>query len=147
MLFFTAAICAMAFVASCQKELSPESANGEQVNVTFVISNEDIQTKAVVGENPDWEKELTFGVYRNGSLLSPNVYSITKDFGEDNYAKVTVTLVKGQKYDFVFWADKRGSNYYNVNLTNKTVTVNYENQVANDQYRRLISEHLIIRMQ
>ena len=104
------------------------------MNVTFVISNEDIQTKAVVGENPDWEKELTFGVYRNGSLLSPNVYSI-KDFGKSNKAEVTVTLVKGEDYDFVFWADKKGSNYYNVDLEKQTVTVNYDKQQANDQYR------------
>ena len=75
-LVYAAALLSMAFAASCQKEVSPELGKGEAVNVTFTISNEAIQSKAVVGEEPEWEKELTFGVYRNGTLLSPEVYTI-----------------------------------------------------------------------
>jgi hypothetical protein len=134
-LVYAAALLSMAFAASCQKEVSPELGRGEAVNVTFTISNEAIQSKAVVGEEPEWEKELTFGVYRNGQLLSPAVYSITDDFGTDNEATVTVTLVKGQTYDFVFWADSKGTNYYTVDLENKNVTVNYGGLAANNKYR------------
>ena len=65
-LVYAAALLSMAFAASCQQEVSPELGKGEAVNVTFTISNEAIQSKAVVGEEPEWEKELTFGVYRNG---------------------------------------------------------------------------------
>ena len=134
-LFYAAAVCAMTFAASCQKEVSPELGKGEAVNVTFTISNEAIQSKAVVGEEPEWEKELTFGVYRNGKLLSPAVYTVVDDFGTDNEATVTVTLVKGQTYDFVFWADSKDTNYYTVDLENKNVTVNYGGLIANNKYR------------
>lgn len=134
-LIYSAALLSMAFAASCQKEVSPELGKGEAVEVTFTISNEAIQSKAVVGEVPEWDKELTFGVYRNGQLLSPAVYSVTDDFGTDNEATVTVTLVKGQTYDFVFWADSKGTNYYTVDLENKNVTVNYGGLVANNKYR------------
>lgn len=134
-LIYSAALLSLAFAASCQKEVSPELGKGEAVEVTFTISNEAIQSKAVVGEAPEWDKELTFGVYRNGQLLSPAVYSVTDDFGTDNEATVTVTLVKGQTYDFVFWADSKGTNYYTVDLENKNVTVNYGGLVANNKYR------------
>lgn len=134
-LVYAAALLSMAFAASCQKEVSPELGRGEAVNVTFTISNEAIQSKAVVGEEPEWEKELTFGVYRNGTLLSPEVYTIENDFDTDNEATVTVTLVKGQTYDFVFWADSKGTNYYTVDLENKNVTVNYGGLAANNKYR------------
>lgn len=134
-LVYAAALLSMAFAASCQQEVSPELGKGEAVNVTFTISNEAIQSKAVVGEEPEWEKELTFGVYRNGTLLSPEVYTIENDFDTDNEATVTVTLVKGQTYDFVFWADSKGTNYYTVDLENKNVTVNYGGLAANNKYR------------
>ena len=69
-LIYSAALLSIAFAASCQKEVSPELGKGEAVEVTFTISNEAIQTKAVVGEAPEWDKELTFGVYRNGYVVN-----------------------------------------------------------------------------
>lgn len=133
--FYAAALCSMAFAASCQKEVTPEIGKGEPVNVTFTISTESIQSKAVIGEAPSWEKTLTFGAYRNGNLLSPEVYKIVDDFGTDNEATVTLTLVKGQTYDFVFWADAAEKDYYTVDLEAKNVTVDYDAENANDKLR------------
>lgn len=137
-LYYAAALLTTAFAASCQQEKldAPAAKDGDLVEVTFEISAEDaLQTKAVVGETPDWDKELTFGAYRNGNLLPDDVYKIVNDFGTGTTATVTVTLVKGQEYDFVFWADAAGANYYSVDLQNKNVTVNYDGKNANDKYR------------
>ena len=135
-LVYAAALLSMAFAASCQKEVSSAVADGELVTVTFNIATEaPLQSKAVVGHEPDWDKTLTMGVYRNASLLDADVYEITDQFGTDNNATVTVTLVKGQEYDFVFWADATGNDYYTVDLMGKNVTVSYDNANANDKLR------------
>lgn len=148
--YFAAAFIAMVFAASCQQEKleTPSVNGGELVDVVFDVYTSELQTKAddgIVGHNPVFEKTLKVGVYRNGKYLENANPRITTDFGEGLNAKVKVTLVKGQDYDIVFWADAKGSSYYNVdfkavdpdNSGNNLalVTVNYDNVASNDVNR------------
>lgn len=127
--FYSAAVLAMVFAASCQKETVSSAKEGDLVEVTFQVAMpETIGTKVIIGQNPvpDFNKKLTFAVYRNGEYLPNAIASVTKDFGTGTTATVSVTLVKGQNYDFLFWADYANSGYYTVNPGAKTATVNYD---------------------
>lgn len=143
-LYFAAAMFAMAFAAACQQEKidSPAAKDGELVEVTFNLSATDLQTKAVIGHNPTFIKNLQVGIYRNGNYLSDVQAKVTEEFGRGLAAKVTVVLVKGQEYDIAFWADHVGNPYYDVKFDAgqagemyPLVTVDYAEGAANNIYR------------
>ena len=141
-LIYAAALLTTAFAASCQQEKLdvPAAKDGDLVEVTFEISAEDLQTKAVVGHNPTFEKNLQVGVYRGGAYLYAVEPQVTQEFGTGLEAKVKVVLVKGQQYDIAFWADAKNNPYYSVDFTGDDasdypkVTVNYDG-IANDVNR------------
>lgn len=141
-LYYAAALLTMAFAASCQQEKldAPAAKDGDLVEVTFDISAEDLQTKAVVGHNPTFEKNLQVGVYRGGAYLYAVEPQVIQEFGTGLEAKVKVVLVKGQQYDIAFWADAKNNPYYSVDFTGDDasdypkVTVNYDG-IANDVNR------------
>ncbi len=149
-LYYAAALLTMAFAASCQQEKldAPAAKDGDLVEVTFEVSTEDLQTKAVIGHNPDFDKTLQVGVYRDGAYLPDVQPVVTTDFGTGTTAKVKVVLVKGQKYDVAFWADAKETadvveDYYTVKFDAEDnagknypqITVDYETGAANDIYR------------
>lgn len=159
--YFAAAFIAMVFAASCQQEKleTPSVNDGELVDVVFDVYTSELQTKAddgIVGHNPTFEKTLKVGVYRNGKFLENANPRITTDFGEGLNAKVKVTLVKGQTYQIVFWADAKNSNYYDVNFRAPDpdvngnnlalVTVDYSEVSSNDINRdawSAVENHLV----
>ena len=119
--------------ASCAKEdISSSIANGETVEVTFTANLPELGTRA-------------YGDGTNADVVYVNVYEANSDtllgdltFDEGytvsgKQAKVNIALVKGMKYDIVFWAQYADCNYYR--LDGKVVTVNYENATANDNSR------------
>lgn len=149
-LYYAAALLTMAFAASCQQEKldAPAAKDGDLVEVTFEVSTADLQTKAVIGHNPDFDKTLQVGVYRDGAYLPDVQPVVTTDFGTGTTAKVKVVLVKGQKYDVAFWADAKETadvveDYYTVKFDAEDnagknypqITVDYETGAANDIYR------------
>ncbi len=149
-LYYAAALLSMAFAASCQQETleTPVAKDGDLVEVTFEVSTADLQTKAIIGHNPTFDKALQVGVYRDGAYLPDVKPEVTVDFGTGLEAKVKVTLVKGQKYDIAFWADAKQSSaviedYYTVTFDAEDasgknyplVEVNYEVGAANDIHR------------
>ena len=143
-LFYAAALCTMAFAASCQQEKIDASAakDCELVEVTFEIAATDLTTKAIIGHEPNFIKNLQVGIYRNGTYLPDVQAKVTEEFGRGLTAKVSVVLVKGQKYDVAFWADHVGNKYYTVKFDAEEagqnyplVTVDYEEGAANNIYR------------
>lgn len=142
-LFRYAAALMILAAAACQRENIPAGAQ-EEVEVTFAINTESaITAKAApegtgIGYADTYEKELLFYVYKDGVLLDQLQPVEFEDFNgkTDRDAKVTVRLVKGQDYEFVFWAQAEGQDHYSVSPAYPpVVTVNYADLDANDETR------------
>ena len=139
---YAAAVIVLAAASACQRENIPAGIQDE-VEVTFAINTESaIATKAApagtgIGYADTYEKELLFYVYKDGVLLDQLQPEI-EDFqgSADLDAKVSVRLVKGQDYEFVFWAQAEGQGHYSLNAAYPpVVTVNYDALAANDESR------------
>ena len=139
---YAAAVIVLAAASACQRENIPAGMQDE-VEVTFAINTESaIATKAApagtgIGYADTYEKELLFYVYKDGVLLDQLQPEI-EDFqgSADLDAKVSVRLVKGQDYEFVFWAQAEGQGHYSLNAAYPpVVTVNYDALAANDESR------------
>ena len=124
---------AILFTASCAKEdISSSIANGETVEVTFSANLPELGTRA-------------YGDGLNANVVYVNVYEantdnllsdLTRDEGysvANNQAKVNIVLIKGMKYDIVFWAQDPNCECYE--LVGKVVTVDYDGANANDNSR------------
>lgn len=120
--------------ASCQKDSVKTDAADEIVEVTFTISTEDAIATRAIGDADTYAKELKFYAYRNNEYLDQLEADI-QHFGTGLTAKVTAKLVKGQDYDFVFWAQAEGSSYYTIDPQAKTMTVDYSGLNCNDETR------------
>ena len=113
-IYLIMALSPAAMTSCLQDKMDGDMPDDQMVEVVFNVGMEEtMQTRAVIGENPAWEKTLSFGVYRNGTLL-PNVAEIIQDFGTGTKATVKATLAKGLTYDLVFWAQAPGDEYYTV---------------------------------
>lgn len=130
-LFKTFAIAAMAVLAgACAKE-QVGSADGETVEMTFNVDVPEttITTKGL--SDAAQVDELVCQVFLNDGNYTPvpdlnQTVTVT-----DKHAKVTFNLVKGQKYSFAFWAQAKGTGYYDTgNL--RAVKMNVGAVKAND---------------
>ena len=139
---------AVLFTTSCVKEdISSSIANGETVEVTFTANLPELGTRATTYGNGNSARTLQFFVYEYqdedgvGTYL-PDVKMYTADnnegtniiSSETTHFNFSLSLIKGMKYNIVFWADKGAGSPYSVDRTGY-VTVNYENASANDDSR------------
>lgn len=130
-LFKTFAIAAMAVLAgACAKE-QVASWNGDTVEATFNVDVPEttITTKGL--SDAASVNELICQVFLNDGNYTP-VPDLNQTVELKNKkAKVTFNLVKGQKYSFAFWAQAKGTGYYNTgNL--RAVKMNVGAVKAND---------------
>ena len=63
-----------------------------------------------------------------------------KDLGQaveftEKKASVSINLVKGKTYSFLFWASVKDNSPYSFGADGKTITVNYDGAKANDESR------------
>lgn len=130
-LFKSFAIAAMTVLAgACAKE-QVGSADGETVEMTFNVDVPEttITTKGLSDSKDVNEVICQVFLSSDHTLLE----SKTVDF-VGGKANVSFSLVKGQKYDFAFWAQAKGTGYYDTsNLT--AVKIDYTNALANDARR------------
>ena len=130
-LFKAFAIAAMTVLAgACAKE-QVGSADGETVEMTFNVDVPEttITTKGLSDSKDVDEVICQVFLSSDHTLLE----SKTVDF-VGGKANVSFSLVKGQKYDFAFWAQVKETGYYDTsNLT--AVKINYTNALANDAKR------------
>ena len=117
--------------ASCAKEdISSSIANGEQVEVTFTANLPELGTRAY-GEG-DYANKLFYNVYEHGSDTPLTALCGTETSSTGKFY-VTIPMIKGMKYDIVFWAQNADCGYYS--LVGKEVTVDYTDVNANDDTR------------
>lgn len=111
-LFNTFAIAAMAVLAgACAKE-QVGSADGETVEMTFNVDVPEttITTKGL--SDAAQVNELICQVFlRDGNYTPVPDLNQTVEV-KNKKAKATFNLVKGQKYSFAFWAQVKGTGYY-----------------------------------
>ena len=117
--------------ASCAKEdISSSIANGETVEVTFTANLPELGTRAY-GEGLHANK-LFYNVYEHGSETALTALCGTEISSTGKFY-VTIPMIKGMKYDIVFWAQNADCGYYT--LEGKKVKVIYNGKDANDDTR------------
>lgn len=130
-LFKTFAIAAMAVLAgACAKE-QVASGDGETVEMTFNVDVPEttITTKGL--SDAASVNELICQVFLNDGNYTP-VPDLNQTVELKNKkAKVTFNLVKGQKYSFAFWAQVKGTGYYDTGDL-RAVKMNVDAVKAND---------------
>ena len=133
-----AAAAMMFTVTSCsQEEIIGNEASGETVEVSFNATMEGQAISRAIGDGLTVD-ELYFAVYdENGNEIG----NLRQDGAHNNAvavsglgATVKVRLVKGQTYQFVFWAQKSGAAHYNTSDM-KAIKVNDYTTVSNDETR------------
>ncbi len=113
--------------ASCTKESAGVLKDGEQMEATFTAELPgNFGTKAI-GDGTTVD-ELIFAVYDKDQ----NEITSLRQSVPINSKKATVktTLIKGYKYSFIFWAQKKGNKYYNTDDL-KSIKINYSEAVCN----------------
>ena len=127
---FLLSIAVIAGMTSCaQEDISTSVITGEEVVVSFTTSLKDASTRTFgQGENVD---KLYFNVYDavNGDKIS-HLSSTTTTTTPGKFT-FQLTMVKGMKYDIVFWAQNSNCLAYTVN-DDKSVVVDYTKIPAND---------------
>ena len=130
-LFKSIAIAAIAVLAgACAKEQVGPS-EGAMVEATFDVDVPGVEVSTKGLSDAASVNELICQVFLNDGNYTPvpdlnQTVTVT-----DKHAKVTFNLVKGQKYSFAFWAQAKGTGYYDTgNL--RAVKMNVGAVKAND---------------
>lgn len=137
-LFKTFAIAAMAVLAGACAKYQVASGDGETVEMTFNVDVPEttITTKGL--SDAAQVDELVFQVFLTGTKdenkhyenkLVPELTQVVPVV--DKKATVKVNLVKGQKYSYAFWAQSKGTGYYDTSDL-RAVKMNTDKVKAND---------------
>ena len=116
--------------ASCAKELVEEPVLNDEAKVTFSVNTPEIATRAY--SDGMTATVLQYAVYdENGEELT----ALTKtDATIKGSTTVELQLTTGNTYSVIFWAAAENAPY-TVDFAKKTMTVNYNNAVCNDEAR------------
>lgn len=129
-LFKTFAVAAMSVLAlACAKE--PVTGDGQTVEATFDVDVPGVEVSTKGLSDAASVNELICQVFLNDGNYTPvpdlnQTVTVT-----DKHAKVTFNLVKGQKYSFAFWAQAKGTGYYDTRDL-RAVKMNVDAVKAND---------------
>lgn len=105
-----AAAAMSVFALACAKE--PVTGDGQTVEATFDVDVPGVEVSTKGLSDAASVNELICQVFLNDGNYTPvpdlnQTVTVT-----DKHAKVTFNLVKGQKYSFAFWAQAKGTGYY-----------------------------------
>lgn len=139
--FKSLAICALAALtfASCQKENADGNMDDQSSVVSINLTSPIMGTKAFAdGKTVDVvhvhvykvgaDNTLTYIAPGTGGTETPSKDVTMRSSGTATYS---TRLVTGQKYTFVFWAEKSGNGHYKYNPDTKTIAVKYTNAEGN----------------
>lgn len=134
-LFKTLAVTAMSVLAiACAKEpVAGVAGDGETTEVSFNVEvpGETVVTKGI--SDASTTDELICQVFLNDGNYTP-VPELTQKVAVDvatHKAKVEFSLVKGNRYAFIFWAQASGTDYYETSDL-RSVKMNVNNAKANE---------------
>lgn len=139
-IFTIAAAAAMLFgAASCQKEITPGQKGDCKVTFNVEVPDE-VVTKAQMSDGTTVD-ELVYEVYVGEEVMYEGTVDPTAP-GSRKFV-LELNLVSNQTYDLLFWAQKKGTGYYNTySLKNVTLDFDYGNAytgtkhyLANDEKR------------
>ncbi|MCC8112877.1 MAG: hypothetical protein LIP03_02575 [Bacteroidales bacterium] len=128
-LYSLVAVAGIATLASCSDEKETLIVDGNEATVTF---SAELPSKMQSRSFSDGKTatKLTYAVYEKGqtdAILSGNA-----DF-TGLKAQVSVQLITGKEYDFVFWAQDPNTDYFKVELNGQTVSIDYDKAQASDE--------------
>ena len=123
-------MAAAVLAASCAKELIEEPVLNDEAKVTFSVNTPEIATRAY--SDGTTATVLQYAVYNEaGNELT----ALTKtDATINGSTTVELQLTTGNTYSVIFWAAAEDAPYA-VDFAEKTMTVNYDNAVSNDEAR------------
>ena len=129
-LFNVFAAAAMSVLAlACAKE--PVTGDGQTVEATFDVDVPGVEVSTKGLSDAASVNELICQVFLNDGNYTP-VPDLNQTVEVKNKkAKVTFNLVKGQKYSFAFWAQVKGTGYYDTRDL-RAVKMNVDAVKAND---------------
>ena len=119
---------------SCAKEDISSSIGGGEVEVTFTANLADIGTRAI-GDGTS-ANQVYLAVYETGKTKPlPVINPKTPNLVQGKKATISVVLLRDKVYDLVFWAQSNEATCYTPNWDGRTLTVNYDDAVAQDENR------------
>lgn len=127
-IFSFAAAAALLFgAASCQKALTPGQEGDCKVAFSFELP-EEAATKADIADGSIVD-EIIYRIYvGNDVMYSGTIEKVNGAFTLEQ------DLVTGQTYDLLFWAQKKGTGFYDTRDL-KNVGINYGGRISNDETR------------
>lgn len=136
---FAIALLAAVAMTSCSNDDVMNNApdNGSTVTFTATLPS-DLQSRAF-GDGTQ-TKDLHYAIYEAGTknLVFASEGGVPQatlvKIDEKNFS-LSADLVKGKAYDFLFWADATGNDFYTFDPAEQTVSINYDRLVANDDTR------------
>lgn len=127
------AAMALLLLSACSSDDELSQGNGNEALVSFNVElSGGMQNKAI--SDGTTAKNLTVHVFdENGTYLSE--LDKTVELNEKKKS-VSINLVKGKTYSFLFWASVNKENSpYSFGVDGKTITVDYNDAKANDEGR------------
>ena len=127
------AAMALLLLSACSSDDELSQGNGNDLLVSFNVElSGGMQNKAI--SDGTTAKNLTVHVFdENGTYLSE--LDKTVELNEKKKS-VSINLVKGKTYSFLFWASVNKENSpYSFGVDGKTITVDYNDAKANDESR------------
>lgn len=128
-LFAVTALAGFA-AASCTNEKLGVS-EGNEATVNFAVTSPLLGTKAIA-DGYTVDKVACYIYDETGNHIAALDKVENMSGGKANFS---ATLVTGKTYNFLFWAYKDGVKGYTVDAGNKTLTVDYNDALANDENR------------
>lgn len=129
---YLAAAALTLLAVSCNKEQVTGVPDGQLVDVTFTAALPGEMATKVIGDGQT-AKKLYVSVYENDDAKTKLELDKTATF-TDLKTQVTLSLVKGKTYNFVFWAQAAEGAPYDVTDL-KNIKISYEGAEANDEKR------------
>ena len=129
---YLAAAALTLLAVSCNKEQVAEVPDGQTVDVTFTAALPGEMATKAIGDGQT-AKKLYVSVYENDDAKTKLDLDKTATF-TDLKTQVTLSLVKGKTYNFVFWAQADEGAPYDVTDL-KNIKISYEGAEANDEKR------------
>ncbi|MBP1541821.1 MAG: hypothetical protein ILA25_06590 [Prevotella sp.] len=148
LLLVAAAVTALFSACSSDELANSNIADGDMVNVSFSANfDQAIATRSVSGDTDGSQATTLYvAVYNANNELIKAISKIGVEGSEatatvsGNTATVNFQLVKGQTYNFAFWAQNPNATALAFDAENKKVTVNYDK--ANDETLDAFTAHV-----